>query len=46
VFARFEAEGFHVGPHKGYQIARDASRVQARLLSEMNAPDLRAHVCC
>jgi nickel-dependent lactate racemase len=38
VFARFEREGFHVGPHKAYQIARDAARVRVFLVSDM-APD-------
>ncbi len=37
VFERFRQEGFRVGPHKAYQIARDASTVQLRLLSEMAA---------
>ena len=27
VFQAFKAEGFHIGPHKAYQIARDASRL-------------------
>lgn len=35
VFERFEREGFRVGPHKAFQIARDAARVRVRLLSEM-----------
>lgn len=35
VFERFAAEGFRVGPHKAYQIARDAARCQTFLLSEM-----------
>lgn len=35
VFARFAAEGFHVGPHKAYQIARDAAKVRTFLMSEM-----------
>jgi nickel-dependent lactate racemase len=39
VFARFKREGFCVGPHKALLIARDASRVQTLLVSEM-APDL------
>jgi nickel-dependent lactate racemase len=39
VFARFEREGFQVGPHKAYQIARDAARVRVILVSEM-APEL------
>ena len=35
---RFSTEGFRVGPHKAFQIARDAAKVQALLLSEME-PD-------
>jgi nickel-dependent lactate racemase len=35
VFARFKREGFHVGPHKAYQIARDAARVRVLLVSGM-----------
>jgi lactate racemase len=38
VFARFKAQGFQVGPHKAFQIARDASRVHIIILSEMD-PD-------
>ena len=39
VLARFEREGFQIGPHKAFQIARDAARVRAILVSEM-APEL------
>ena len=39
VFAKFEREGFQIGPHKALQIARDAARVQAILVSKM-APEL------
>ncbi|RME78057.1 MAG: nickel-dependent lactate racemase [Chloroflexi bacterium] len=35
VVARFEAEGFRVGPHKAFQIARDALRVRLLLVSDM-----------
>lgn len=42
VFARYEAEGFCVGPHKAFQIARDAVRVRLRLVSEMAPDDVRA----
>ena len=35
VFEKFKREGFRVGPHKAYQIARDASRVRALMLSQM-----------
>jgi lactate racemase len=38
VLRRFKQEGFHVGPHKAFQIARDAVRVQVRLISDLN-PD-------
>jgi nickel-dependent lactate racemase len=38
VFERFEREGFQVGPHKAFQIARDASRIRVLLLSQM-APE-------
>ncbi len=38
VLERFALEGFQVGPHKAFQIARDASQVRLLLLSEM-APD-------
>lgn len=38
IFERFAREGFKVGPHKAYQIARDASKVRLKLLSEM-APE-------
>ena len=38
VLSRFEREGFRVGPHKAFQIARDAVRVHVLLVSEM-APD-------
>jgi nickel-dependent lactate racemase len=39
VFERFEREGFRVGPHKAFQIARDAARAQVFLVSHM-PPDL------
>ncbi|MGD8997539.1 MAG: nickel-dependent lactate racemase [Anaerolineae bacterium] len=39
VFTRFEREDFRVGPHKAYQIARDAARVRVFLISVM-PPDL------
>lgn len=37
VFERFAKEGFRVGPHKAYQISRDASQVRVLLISEMDA---------
>jgi nickel-dependent lactate racemase len=36
VIQRFNAEGFRIGPHKAYQIARDASRVRLLTCSEMD----------
>jgi nickel-dependent lactate racemase len=38
VLARFEGEEFRVGPHKAYQIARDAVRLRVLLVSNM-APE-------
>jgi nickel-dependent lactate racemase len=35
VFEKFKRDGFHVGPHKAYQITRDASRVHVQLISQM-----------
>ena len=35
VIEQFRAEGFRIGPHKAYQIARDASRCKVSLLSEL-----------
>jgi nickel-dependent lactate racemase len=43
VLAEFEREGFQIGPHKAFQIARDAARVRAILVSEM-APELVQHL--
>jgi nickel-dependent lactate racemase len=37
VLERFSREPFRLGPHKAYQIARDASRVRLRWFSEMPA---------
>lgn len=39
VIERFNEEGFRIGPHKAYQIARDASQVRLLFCSEM-APEL------
>jgi len=36
VFRQFSAEGFRIGPHKAYQIARDASKVNFMFYSEMD----------
>jgi glycosyltransferase involved in cell wall biosynthesis len=38
VFARFEHKGFRIGPHKAFQIARDAARARVFLVSDMD-PD-------
>ncbi len=35
VLAQFAQEGFRVGPHKAFQIARDATRVNVLLVSDM-----------
>jgi nickel-dependent lactate racemase len=37
VIERFGQEGYRVGPHKAFQIARDASRARILLISEMAA---------
>ena len=41
VLARFAREGFRVGPHKAFQIARDAVRLKVRLVSEMDPAFVR-----
>lgn len=38
VFDSFEGAGFKVGPHKAFQISRDAARVRVLLISDME-PD-------
>jgi nickel-dependent lactate racemase len=43
VIARFAAEGYRIGPHKAYQIARDASRVAVRWHTAM-APGAAARL--
>jgi nickel-dependent lactate racemase len=35
VFTRFKTQGFQVGPHKAFLVARDASRVNVHLFSSM-----------
>ena len=37
IFLKFSAEGFRIGPHKAYQIARDASKVRLMFCSELDA---------
>jgi nickel-dependent lactate racemase len=41
VFEQFAAEGFRVGPHKAFQISRDADNVRVLLVSEMAADFVR-----
>ena len=36
VFARFADEGFRVGPHKAFQVSRDASRIHTVIVSELD----------
>lgn len=43
VLERFAREGYRIGPHKAFQISRDASRVTVRLHSAM-APDFSARL--
>jgi lactate racemase len=42
VLERFSAEGFRIGPHKAYQIARDASQLRLLFCSEMDQALARA----
>ncbi len=42
VFERFRLQGFQVGPHKAFQIARDASRIHILLYSKMDAGKTRS----
>jgi nickel-dependent lactate racemase len=42
VLDRFAAEGFRVGPHKAFQLAREAVRCEVRLVSEMDADFVRS----
>ena len=42
VFQHFSAEGFRIGPHKAYQIARDASKVRLMFYSDMDMDFSRA----
>jgi nickel-dependent lactate racemase len=37
VLHRFSDEGFRIGAHKAYQIARDAARLHVMMISEMDA---------
>jgi nickel-dependent lactate racemase len=42
VFERFQREGFRIGPHKAFQIARDGARAQVLLVSEMSDDFVRS----
>ena len=42
VFERFEREGFRVGRHKAFQVSRDAARLRAMLVSELDDEFVRA----
>ena len=42
IFTHFAAEGFRIGPHKAYQIARDASKVRFMFVSQMPESQARA----
>jgi nickel-dependent lactate racemase len=37
IIRKFNTDGFRVGPHKAYLIARDASKINLRFYSEMDA---------
>ena len=37
VLARYKREGYRLGPHKAWQIARDASRIRLLTITEMPA---------
>ena len=37
VFAKFEREGFRIGPHKAFQIARDVSRANIIAITDLQA---------
>ena len=41
VFEKFQCEGFEIGPHKAFQIARDANRVRILALTELPAEKVR-----
>ena len=42
VFERFEREGFQVGPHKAFQVSRDAARIHTMLVSDLEDDFVRA----
>lgn len=41
VFERFRREGFRIGPHKAFQLARDSARVNLKFYSDMPAGFVR-----
>jgi nickel-dependent lactate racemase len=43
VIERFRQEGYHIGPHKAFQISRDTSRVRLAFVTDM-APDFARHL--
>ncbi len=43
VLARYAREGYRIGPHKAWQIARDASRLHLFFVSDM-APEFARHL--
>ena len=42
VIERFEKEGFSIGAHKAYQIARDAVRLRVWLVSSLDPGQVRS----
>ncbi len=42
VLERFKQEGFHIGPHKAFQIARDAANIHLTFISDMDPAKARA----
>ena len=42
IIAGFSAEGFRIGPHKALLIARDASQVRLRTVTDMDADQAAA----
>ena len=41
VFKRFAREGFQVGPHKAFQVSRDAGRIHTAVISELDDDFIR-----
>jgi nickel-dependent lactate racemase len=44
VLRSFAAEGFHVGPHKAFQISRDALHAHLYFVSEMSVEESRSYL--